>query len=299
MQDSYIYWWIRCFIHNLSLSIEIWINCKLYVPFLCLLSKPYSFYTLNNHDVIKYCWKGFILHDCIGEFNTVRLITLTRFQYIKCVFILNKQTWFEWTGVKTIWWQINVKQLPEIIQSEYIFIVYSLCLIKVLFFAHINMFNRRRRPRIFVFYFDWMVKVYLDITLWKKYLLYSVRVFTSGNVIIWPKLVISVISAAHSLTLVNKKLVNFTSKKIHYYLKSLKELPEKMPKKTDSPQIQPGNSLLEIQIQEELDKNLSNFESEMESTMDTLTHRQNMRNFFDSVCWIFDTKKKELLKKNL
>lgn len=57
-----------------------------------------------------------------------------------------------------------------------------------------------------------------------------------------------------------------------------------MTQKTDSPQIQPENSLLEIQIQEELDKNPVSLESEMESTLDTSTHRQNMRNFFDAVC---------------
>lgn len=54
--------------------------------------------------------------------------------------------------------------------------------------------------------------------------------------------------------------------------------------KTDSPQTQPENSLFEIQIQEELEKNTLNFDSEMESAMDTSTHRVNMRNFFDSVC---------------
>lgn len=57
-----------------------------------------------------------------------------------------------------------------------------------------------------------------------------------------------------------------------------------MSQKTDSPQSQPENSLLEIQIQEELDKNPLNFDSEMDSAMDTSAHRQNMRNFFDSVC---------------
>lgn len=57
-----------------------------------------------------------------------------------------------------------------------------------------------------------------------------------------------------------------------------------MSQKADTPQTQPENSLLEIQIQEALDKNPLNFDSEMESAMDTATHRQNMRNFFDSVC---------------
>lgn len=56
-----------------------------------------------------------------------------------------------------------------------------------------------------------------------------------------------------------------------------------MSQKTDSPQPRPENSLL-IQIQEELDKNPPNLESEMESALDTSTHRQNMRNFFDAVC---------------
>lgn len=53
-----------------------------------------------------------------------------------------------------------------------------------------------------------------------------------------------------------------------------------MAQATDTPQTQPENSLLEIQIQEELDKNPLNFDYEI----DTNTHRQNMRNFFDSVC---------------
>lgn len=57
-----------------------------------------------------------------------------------------------------------------------------------------------------------------------------------------------------------------------------------MSQKADTPQTQPENSLLEIQIQEALDKNPLNFDSEMESAMDTAAHRQNMRNFFDSVC---------------
>lgn len=57
-----------------------------------------------------------------------------------------------------------------------------------------------------------------------------------------------------------------------------------MSQKTETPQSQRENPLLEFQIQEELDKNPLNFDSEMESAMDTATHRQNMRNFFDSVC---------------
>lgn len=61
-----------------------------------------------------------------------------------------------------------------------------------------------------------------------------------------------------------------------------------MSLKAETPQTQPDNPLFEIQIQEELDKNPLNFDSEMESTMmDTSTHRQNMRNFFDSVCWSY------------
>lgn len=58
-----------------------------------------------------------------------------------------------------------------------------------------------------------------------------------------------------------------------------------MSQKIDLPQTpEPENSLLAIQIQDELDKNPLNFESEMESTIDTSAHRQNMRNFFDAVC---------------
>lgn len=56
-----------------------------------------------------------------------------------------------------------------------------------------------------------------------------------------------------------------------------------MSQKIDSPQSQPENILFEIQIQEELEKNPLNFETEMESALDTSAHRQNMRNFFDSV----------------
>lgn len=56
-----------------------------------------------------------------------------------------------------------------------------------------------------------------------------------------------------------------------------------MSQKIDSPQSQPENPFYEVQIQEELEKNPLNFDSEMESAMDTSAHRQNMRNFFDSV----------------
>lgn len=57
-----------------------------------------------------------------------------------------------------------------------------------------------------------------------------------------------------------------------------------MSQKPDTPRTVAENSYFEIQIQEELDKNPPNFDSEMESAMDTTTHRQNMRIFFDSVC---------------
>lgn len=56
---------------------------------------------------------------------------------------------------------------------------------------------------------------------------------------------------------------------------------------SESSQTQPKDSSLEIQIQDELEKDPLNNELEIKFAADTNEHRQNMRNFFDSVCSIF------------
>lgn len=56
-----------------------------------------------------------------------------------------------------------------------------------------------------------------------------------------------------------------------------------MPTKTEKSSTQQKDSSIEIQIQEELERYPLKSELEIETATDAEKHRQNMRNFFDSV----------------
>lgn len=59
-----------------------------------------------------------------------------------------------------------------------------------------------------------------------------------------------------------------------------------MPPKTEKSSTKQKDSSIEIQIQEELERYPLKSELEIESATDSEKHRQNMRNFFDSVSWV-------------